>query len=67
MKRSEINRIIAYTIESAEKFKIPLPPFAFYSPEKWGQIDGDEAELVDNSNFAVVKRECNPFCVNSMD
>lgn len=48
MKRSEINRIIAYTIESAEKFKIPLPPFAFYSPEKWGQIDGDEAELVDN-------------------
>jgi D-lyxose ketol-isomerase len=48
MKRSEINQIIMYTMEATEKFKIPLPPFAFYSPEQWRQLGTDEAELVDN-------------------
>ena len=35
MKRSEINKIIDYTIDKAEFFKIPLPPFAFYTLEDW--------------------------------
>lgn len=48
MKRSEINAIIAYTIKAAEKFKIPLPPFAFYTPEAWRKVKENEAELVDN-------------------
>jgi len=48
MKRSQINEIIEYTIQAAEQFKIPLPPFAFYTPEAWKQITEQEVELVDN-------------------
>lgn len=47
MKRSEINEIIAYTIKAAEEFRIPLPPFAYYTPEEWMHIPTDEAELAD--------------------
>ena len=48
MKRSDINEIIKYTIQAAEFFKIPLPPFAYYTPEKWKKVQNDEAEIVDN-------------------
>ena len=48
MKRSEINKIIDYTIDKAEFFKIPLPPFAFYTLEDWKKVTSDEAEIVDN-------------------
>lgn len=48
MKRSEINKIIDYTIDKAEFFKIPLPPFAFYTLEDWKKVTADEAEIVDN-------------------
>ncbi|WP_196603649.1 D-lyxose/D-mannose family sugar isomerase [Pectinatus haikarae] len=48
MKRSEINSIIIYTIEAAEYFKIPLPPFAFYTVKNWQMLQDNEKELVDN-------------------
>ncbi len=47
MKRSEINHSIAYIIQKARDFKIPLPPFAFYSSENWKNLTKDERELVD--------------------
>lgn len=48
MKRSDINEIIKYTIKATEYFKIPLPPFAYYTPDDWKRVQKDEAEIVDN-------------------
>ncbi|WP_040636903.1 D-lyxose/D-mannose family sugar isomerase [Mitsuokella sp. oral taxon 131] len=48
MKRSDINQIIQYTIQATEDFKIPLPPFAYYTPEDWRKVQEDEEEIVDN-------------------
>lgn len=48
MKRSDINAAIEYAIEACGEFKIPLPPFAFRSPDAWRRIAADERERVDN-------------------
>lgn len=48
MKRSKINTIIQYTIKAVEDFKIPLPPFAYYTPDDWKNLKEDQRELVDN-------------------
>lgn len=48
MKRSEINKIIKYTMKAAEELKFPLPPFAYYTPEHWRHVKKDEQEIVDN-------------------
>lgn len=48
MKRSEINRIIDYTVEAVRRAKILLPAFAYYSEEEWLRLPMDEQELIDN-------------------
>lgn len=48
MKRSEINNAIEYVIEKCKDFKLPLPPFAYYTPEDWKKVTRDEEELVEN-------------------
>ncbi|MBY4797668.1 D-lyxose/D-mannose family sugar isomerase [Collinsella sp. AGMB00827] len=47
MKRSEINAAIDYVIQACEEFKLPLPPFAFRSPDAWRDSDEEEREIVD--------------------
>ena len=48
MKRSEINNAIEYVIEKLYDFKLPLPPFAYYTPDQWRNLETTEKELVDN-------------------
>jgi hypothetical protein len=48
LKRSKSNEIIQYTIDELKKAQFPLPPFAFYSPEDWSNLDESEIELVEN-------------------
>ena len=48
MKRSQINRAILYVMDALEKNKFPLPPFAFYTPERWKEADVSEEEIAEN-------------------
>lgn len=48
MKRSQINDVIAYTMKALEKKQFPLPPFAYYPPEAWGNLEKSEEEIVEN-------------------
>lgn len=48
MKRSQINQAIEYVIDKAKEFKVPLPPFAYYTPDEWKIIKEDEMEIIDN-------------------
>lgn len=48
MKRSEINDAIDYAVAAAAKFRLPLPPFAYYTPDDWRALTAAERELVDN-------------------
>lgn len=48
MKRSRANEIIQYTIDALKKASFPLPPFAYYTPEDWKNLNEDEIELVEN-------------------
>jgi len=48
VKRSEINSAIEYAIDRCVEFKLPLPPFAYYTPDDWRKVKADEAEIVDN-------------------
>lgn len=48
MKRSEINSIIGYTMQAVADFKLPLPPFAYYTLSEWQALGEDQQELVDN-------------------
>lgn len=48
MKRSKSNQIIQYTIDALQKAQFPLPPFAYYTPEQWKNLDKSEIELVEN-------------------
>lgn len=48
MKRSEINKAIEYVIGKIDDFKLPLPPFAYYTPDQWRNLETTEKELVDN-------------------
>lgn len=48
MFRSAINEIIKYTIDKMNFFKIPLPPFAYYSINDWINLDKNQEELCEN-------------------
>ncbi|CUH96649.1 hypothetical protein P22_2739 [Propionispora sp. 2/2-37] len=48
MKRSELNRIIDYTIQAVEKCQFPLPPFAYYGIEEWNNVKKEQREIIDN-------------------
>lgn len=48
MKRSELNGIIRDAINFMEKKGIPLPPFAYWTPDEWARIGSRHAEIVDN-------------------
>ena len=48
MKRSRVNEVIRYTMDALKASSFPLPPFAYYTPEDWKNIDETEAELVEN-------------------
>lgn len=48
MKRSEINSAIDYVIQACKDFMLPLPPFAFRTPEGWRAVGEDERELIDS-------------------
>ena len=42
MKRSEVNRHIAWAIDSCKRLNFALPSFAFWSPEDW-EAQGEKA------------------------
>jgi D-lyxose ketol-isomerase len=48
LKRTELNKIIDDAIQFMEEKGFPLPPFAYYTPEDWKNLDVDSRELVDN-------------------
>ena len=48
MKRSEINKAILYVMDALEKNRFPLPPFAYYTPDRWKTVDRSEEEIVEN-------------------
>ncbi len=48
MKRSEINAAIEYVMKACEKFKLPLPPMAYRTPEEWRSVGEGDREQVDN-------------------
>ena len=48
MKRSQINQAILYVMEALKENRFPLPPFAYYTPEQWKNVDASEEEIVDN-------------------
>lgn len=48
MKRSDMNRIIEYTMNAVNNFQLPLPPFAYYGIKEWTNIESDEKEIIDN-------------------
>ena len=47
MKRSEINRIMRENMEFIEKMGFHLPPFAFFTPERW-ETCGHEYDEIRN-------------------
>lgn len=49
MKRSEINREIHNAVKLFESIGFRLPPFAFWSPEKWAESGDETAEIIDNA------------------
>ena len=49
MKRSEINRLITEAIELFSKTGFRLPPFAFWTPDIWGEIGHEADEIRDNA------------------
>lgn len=48
MKRSKANEMILYVMEALKNAKFPLPPFAYYTPDEWKDLDESEEELVEN-------------------
>ncbi len=48
MKRSQINSIISEAILLFEETGCKLPPFAYYTPEKWRNLGDEAAEIRDN-------------------
>ena len=48
MKRSKINEIIKYTIQYMKDRNLPLPPFAYRTPEDWKNAGEESREIVDN-------------------
>lgn len=48
MKRSEINHAILYVMDALREYRFPLPPFAYYTPEDWLEVDSTEEEIVEN-------------------
>lgn len=48
MQRSEINSLLVEACEFFESCSFKLPPFAFWSPEKWRSTGAEAAEIRDN-------------------
>ncbi|MBP5273340.1 MAG: D-lyxose/D-mannose family sugar isomerase [Abditibacteriota bacterium] len=48
MKRSEINKLMREAVAFADKMNFKLPPFAFWSPEKWAEAGHEYDEIRDN-------------------
>lgn len=48
MKRSEINTAIQQAKELFQAYKISLPPFVQWSPEKWATVGEEAKEIRDN-------------------
>lgn len=48
MKRSKVNQIIKDAIKIAEDHKIPLPRFAYWTPDEWKKISEKDREVMDN-------------------
>lgn len=48
MKRSEINKAIQDAIDLMKEHNLPLPKFAYWSPDDWKKAGPDCREIVDN-------------------
>ncbi len=48
MKRSEINKLLVEASEFFSSFHFQLPPFAFWSPERWQSMGPEADEIRDN-------------------
>ena len=48
MKRSEINSLIADTIEWLQRLHVHLPPFAYWTPEEWAAKGHEYDEIREN-------------------
>lgn len=48
MKRSEINKLLVEASEFFSSFHFQLPPFAFWSPERWQSTGPEADEIRDN-------------------
>lgn len=48
LKRSEINTVIAETIEWLERLNVHLPPFAYWTPEEWAAKGHEYDEIREN-------------------
>lgn len=48
MKRSEINAILRETIDFLDKMNFKLPPFAYFSAEKWKTLGSEYDEIREN-------------------
>lgn len=49
MRRSEINTAIEYVMRACrDEFRLPLPPFAYLTPDEWKGIGENHREIVDN-------------------
>lgn len=49
MKRSEVNAIMRSADEFIRERGFYLPPFAYWTPEEWGQKGPEAAEIVENN------------------
>ena len=48
MKRSEINKLMKEAVDFINEMNFKLPPFAFFSPEKWAECGHEYDEIRDN-------------------
>lgn len=62
MKRSEINRLIDQSIVFIESHGFKLPPFAYWTPEKWQEMKTRSQEIKDNMlGWDITDFGCNDF------
>ncbi len=48
MKRSEINEWLTHAVAFLAEMKFKLPPWAYWSPERWSSADEDLSEITGN-------------------
>ena len=49
MKRSELNKRLKDAVDFMQKMQFHLPPFAYFSPEKWNECGAEYDEIRDAS------------------